>query len=72
MRSWGLKAKLLAVILSVTFVTFAAAVGILTYRAGEMALGNAYRIGEEMSVRYGTQVSEYLGRALTHGRDLSV
>lgn len=72
MKSLGLKGKLLAVILSVTFVTFAAAVGMLTYRSGEMALDSAYRMGQEMSVRYGTQVSEYLGRALTHGRDLSV
>ncbi|SMG17418.1 methyl-accepting chemotaxis protein [Dethiosulfovibrio salsuginis] len=72
MRSWGLKAKLLGVIISVSFLAFALAVGILTYRAGEMALESAYRIGEETSIRYGTQVSEYLGRALTHGRDLSV
>ncbi|MCF4114854.1 MULTISPECIES: methyl-accepting chemotaxis protein [Dethiosulfovibrio] len=72
MRRWGLKTKLLVVILSVSFVAFTTAVGVLTYRARTMALGNAYSLGEETAQRYGVQVSEYLGRALTHARDLSV
>ncbi len=41
MKSWGLKAKLLGVIISVSSLTFALAVGILTYRAGNMALESA-------------------------------
>lgn len=72
MKHWSLKTKLLVVILSVSFLAFSFAVGVLTYRARSMALEDAYDLGEETARRYGVQVSEYLGRALTHARDLSV
>lgn len=71
-KQMTLRTRLLASILSITFLTFTLAVGIVSYKARNLALKNAEKIAEEMGGHYGYQIAEPLDLALKTARNLAV
>jgi methyl-accepting chemotaxis protein len=67
-----LRSLLLFSILGVTFIGFLLAVGIVSFKARDIALRNAYEIAEEMGARHGREVGAYLNEALKTAQELSL
>lgn len=70
-KQMKLRSRLLVSILGITFIAFAVAVGIVSYKARNLALQDAEKIAEEMGQHYGLQVAEHLHLALTTAESLN-
>lgn len=71
-KQMKLRSMLLVSILIVVLIAFSAAVGIVSYKARNMALSDAEKIASGMGQRYGLQVTGHLNHGLRTARNLRI
>lgn len=71
-KQMKLRSRLLVSILGITLLAFTLAVGIVSYKARNLALKNAEEIVEEMGGHYGYQIAGHLDLALKTARNLAI
>nr|WP_321502059.1 methyl-accepting chemotaxis protein [uncultured Dethiosulfovibrio sp.] len=72
MSRWSIRAKLFLGVMSLASLGLFVAVYMVTSRSMDSAREEAVALAEEMSARYATEVSSYLGRALARAQELSL